>query len=403
MPDIENDLAALKKRRSTIQASCTRIKTFVGTIVPTAVTPAIKAQLEERRIKLEHFWSEYESVQTDIELQDDNETNHRAGFEEAFYTLSARIRELSSEIQQPRPLTPSGSRSSNTSELLSQVRLPKLNLPVSSGSYDEWFPFYDTFQSIIHRNTSLDNIQKLQYLRASLTGDAKNIISALEILAANYNTAWNLLKNRYDNRRVIAQNHIKAIMELPSMTRENACELRQIIDGASRHISALEALKRPTSQWDDLLIYILSNKLDPVSMREWQNSLTTTELPTYKQFSGFIAHRSQTLEATVKLSASMSMKSNSRTRPRSQAACVAAVKFKCTHCSEEHSIYYCPKFLALTVSQRIAAIRKAKICSNCLRSADHSANKCASGNCKTCKRKHNTLLHLDTGTRNIGP
>lgn len=396
MSSNENDLALLKKRRATIQASCTRIKTFVSTVVPTTVTPAIKAQLEERRIKLEHFWSEYESIQTDIELQDENEASHRAGFEEAFYTLSARIRELSSTIQHARPPTPPSTRSSSASELLSQVRLPKLNLPVFSGAYDEWFPFYDTFQSIIHRNTSLDDIQKLQYLRASLTGDAKNIISALEISAANYEAAWRLLKNRYDNKRVIAQNHIRAIMELPSMARENACELRQIVDGASRHISALEALKRPTSQWDDLLIYILSNKLDPASMREWQNSLTSTELPTYKQFSDFIAHRSQTLEATVKLGTSTSIKPSARAKPKSQTACVAAVKFKCVHCNEEHSIYYCPKFLALTVPQRIAEIRKAKMCLNCLRSTAHSANKCTSGNCKTCKKKHNTLLHLDT-------
>jgi len=128
----------------------------------------------------------------------------------------------------------------------------------------------------------------------------------LEVSAANYRVAWDLLKECYDNKRVIAQNHIKAILELPSMTRENACELRQIANSASRHLRALEALKRPTSQWDDLLVHILSTKFDFMSMREWQNSLVNTELPTFKQFSDFIVHHSQMLEATGKLNPSTS-------------------------------------------------------------------------------------------------
>lgn len=65
-----------------------------------------------------------------------------------------------------------------------------------------------------------------------------------------------MLKECYDNKRVIVRNHIKAIMELPCMTKENYFELRQIADGAAKHLHALQALKRPTAQWDDLLIHM---------------------------------------------------------------------------------------------------------------------------------------------------
>lgn len=163
----------------------------------------------------------------------------QAGFEEAFYPLSARIRELSNILRVvgwplPRPQV----QGHPILESLLQVRLPELNLLTFSGDYEEWFPFFDTFQAIIHANESLEDVQKLHYLRASLTGDAKNIISALKISAVNYQVAWRLLKERYDNKRVITQN-IRAIMKLPSMTRENVFELRQIADGALRHIHAL--------------------------------------------------------------------------------------------------------------------------------------------------------------------
>lgn len=49
--------------------------------------------------------------------------------------------------------------------------------------------------------------------------------------------------------------------ELPSMTKENTSELRQIADGAAHHIHALKALKRPTDSWDDPIVYLLSSIL----------------------------------------------------------------------------------------------------------------------------------------------
>jgi len=91
------------------------------------------------------------------------------------------------------------------------VRLPKLNLSTFSGKYDEWFLFFDTFNSVIYSNTSFSNTQKFQYLRASLTGGANAIISSLELSDANYDVAWSILKDRYDNKRVNVQTYVKAI------------------------------------------------------------------------------------------------------------------------------------------------------------------------------------------------
>lgn len=396
------NIAVLKKRRAIIQGSCTRIKTFVESVPPAAITPSITAQLQERLSKLDRYWSDYESVQTNIELLDENESNNRAGFEDAFYSLAGRIRELLTPNSSRQAINPSptSSRASNAPDPYADVKLPKL-LPLEfSGKYDEWFPFLDTFLTTIHANESLHEIQKLRYLRSYLKGEAKNIISSLETSAHNYEVAWDLLRKRYDNKRAIAEKHISAIMELPSMKQENAGELRQIADGATRHIHALQALKRPTSHWDDLLIHILSNKLDPATNREWKNSLKTTELPTFKQFMDFITHHSEMLESTEQASVSASKdKSRASSSAKRQAACVASVKLKCSHCGEEHSIYHCPKFLEFTIPQRIAEIKRAKICVNCLRSTDHAANKCTSGSCRICKKKHNTLLHLTEKTQ----
>ncbi|XP_025264962.1 uncharacterized protein LOC112638118 [Camponotus floridanus] len=181
-------------------------------------------------------------------------------------------------------------------------------------------------------------------------------------------------------------------MQLPCMSKENSVELRQIADGAMRHVHALNALGCPTSQWDDLLIFILTDKLDARTSREWQSSLDTPDLPTLQQFIKFLTRQCQMLEATSKVTPNT--KNNPRSQTSRQIACAAATTSKCGHCNGEHSIYYCKDFLALTIPQRVSEIRKKKVCVNCLRSTSHASNKCPSGDCKICKSEHNSLLHL---------
>lgn len=171
--------------------------------------------------------------------------------------------------------------------------------------------------------------------------------------------AWNLLRDRYDNKQVIVQAHLKAIIELPSITKENASELRQIADSAARHIQALKALKRPTDSWDDLLVYLLVSKLDATTAREWQSPLTGTELPTLKHFLDFLAHRSQVLESTAKSANIFSKNAITRfhANNKQRASCNASVKVKCDYCQGEHLIYQCKQFSALPIPKQIAEVR----------------------------------------------
>lgn len=402
---IAGDTSAWKRQRGTIKAACTRIETFVNSV--DNVTPDIVAQLEERRARLEIIFNEYDNIQSNLEAIDESneEINDRANFEDAYYAVCAQIRHMTrpASVQPATQLRAARSptQSSSGTEHATHIRLPKINLPSFSGNYDKWFPFYDTFRALIHNNESLNNVQKFEYLRSSLTGQATNIVSSLEISERNYDLAWNLIKERYDNKRIIVQAHIKAILETTVMSKENADELRQISDGVSRHIRALSALGRPADSWDDLLIHIISAKLDSVTAREWHASLQGAELPTLKQFLDFIAHRSQTLEAMGAKGASAhdraSTRSQGRSNNRQQAACVATVRGKCYYCAGEHTVYACREFLGLPVDRRIAEMRRRRICLNCLRTAAHAANRCTSGGCRACGLKHNTLLHLAQG------
>lgn len=79
---------------------------------------------------------------------------------------------------------------------------------------------YEMFNSLIYSNCDLSNTQKFQYLRSSLKGNAAKVMSSLEISGNNYTDAWARLKERYDNKRLILQNYIKAFFNLP-VKKEN--------------------------------------------------------------------------------------------------------------------------------------------------------------------------------------
>jgi len=53
----------------------------------------------------------------------------------------------------------------------------------------------------------------------------------------------------------------------------------------------------------------------------------------------------------------------------------------------------------MSIPERITTIRDKSLCLNCLRSSAHRAKDCKSGGCKKCSKKHNTLLHITTSTK----
>ncbi|XP_039312430.1 uncharacterized protein LOC120359352 [Solenopsis invicta] len=194
-PRTVSDLAAYKRRRGMVKGSCTRMETFLNDI--DTLTDDARAQVEIRQARLESFWEDYCKIQTQIKMIDEEEVTDRIAFEEMFYSLCARFRRLLNSDNTSgarRGSTQSATRADN--ETISHVRLPKINLPTFSGRYDDWFPFRDTFVTIIHNNTSLSDIQQFQYLRAALTDKALDIVKPLEISENNYDLAWSLLKER---------------------------------------------------------------------------------------------------------------------------------------------------------------------------------------------------------------
>ncbi|KYN22031.1 hypothetical protein ALC57_05586 [Trachymyrmex cornetzi] len=374
-------------------------------------------QLPERIQRTEDLYNAYNEAQTliaeiklealaardpapsqeELQMLDAELTRERQSVEDAYFEHWAIAKRLVRERQAVQVLPQPGQQVIDNTHNIN-VKLPTLQLPQFNGNYDQWLMYKDTFISVIHANTRLTNIQKFQYLRSSLFGDVLQVIHTLETTDDNYVVAWRLITERYENRKLIINKHIKELFELQPVSKSNHVSLRSFIDAVRTHVRALEVLKQPVTHWDTILIYLLIDKLDYATRKDWEFEVRKNApdtMPTLETFMEYLADRAHTLELVEGTkSKTEQVKSMMQKNSTKKVTMAAVPKFKCVYCNDSHHISKCDRFKALSVSDKLAEVRKRQLCINCMRKG-HFKQACMTSSCRLCSRKHNTMLHID--------
>jgi hypothetical protein len=124
-------------------------------------------------------------------------------------------------------------------------------------------------------------------LPSCLSGEALRAVESLTVSSENYNVAWDILKKRFCNKRLIVHDHIIAITKAPQVIKASHSSLRCFLDTLNSNVAALRQLEVPIDTWHALLVVIIVDKLDDNLAREWQATLTD-EVPTYGQTIEFL-------------------------------------------------------------------------------------------------------------------
>ncbi|XP_011869055.1 PREDICTED: uncharacterized protein LOC105562656, partial [Vollenhovia emeryi] len=367
----EQAIAVLKKKRGIVKGQLSKFVTFIDRYSEAGHTPELEARLE----KAEQLWANFDRVQTELEIADEAQSSHRDAFEESYFAVIGKAKGLR---QTPTVAQPQAGYTCNNQN----VKLPALKLPDFNGEYSKWIQFSDTFKAIIHNNTALTTTQKFYYLKSCLSGDAARTLDTLEASDANYDVAWDILTERFENKNIIVHNHVKALFELPPVTKDSYNSLRDLSDSISQHLRALKSLDQPVDSWDSIIIYLCASKLDIASRNEWEKlSVKSSELPDIDEFKTFLNERCQILERLSKDNKQLDKRNVIKdSRDKSKANSLS-------HLASNVDL------LSLSVDERLAQIRKLKLCTNCLRN-NHFSKNCKAGGCKKCNGRHNTLLHL---------
>lgn len=286
--------------------------------------------------------------------------------------------------------------STNLNDTDNGLRLPHIKIPTFEGDYKSWTSFHDLFLQTIHKNARLGNAQKLHYLKSVIAGEAAALIKHLSISDDNYTAAWDILVNRYDNKRMLVNNHLATFLSQQSLQVESAAGLKKLHDTTLECINAISNLKINIETWDPILIYIVSQKLDRDTIKLYEQSLhTPKEIQSLSDFMSFLENRFQSLETskTNKKDAIITERPKIFTRNYH-----AQVTLACSFCKEQHLTFTCRKYNNLTAIQRLDFIKKNKLCWNCLTS--HPVGQCRSqSRCKNCNSNHHTSIHFAIGRR----
>lgn len=87
---------------------------------------------------------------------------------------------------------------------------------------------------------SYSDIQKMQYLKTLVSGEAEKTIANLEITSENFEKAWKILTARYENKRAIRDTHLELLLKLPNISFDSSSNLREYFDRSRECIELLE-------------------------------------------------------------------------------------------------------------------------------------------------------------------
>lgn len=330
----------------------------------------------------------------------------------------------------PDPTTPHSADSEHEhtahfpTQVLSGVKLPKLNLQTFDGSPLKWISFINLFDTTVHKNASISNVAKFQYLLSVLSGEALTLIRSLNLTAANYLIAYSLLRERYHNIRRLTTLHLNYLLDLPTVPHNNPKQLRAFITTFYEHTESLKALNHDVTLNNPLLSAHLLRKLDNKTVqkleqyRESRPNEEPTEphsLPEVMEIIKFlnlecahiedanlhtassdikVKHPHNTMSSKPKgdsYKRAVTMLSTASNSTKSQST----VEPSCFCCHKpDHKIYTCLMFKDKSPNDRYQIVKDNKRCVSCL--GTHSVKDCRSkASCVTCHKKHHSLLHFN--------
>lgn len=400
----EQKLKDLNKRRGSIRQRLTVFEKYLQPLLD--LTEVNNVKVNELRLRLStvrELCSSFDDIQTQIELLVDDDSselqmNERETTESRFYELIASGQALLEHFEKKNADESLSHKSNRTSVV--KLKLPPIQIPSFEGDHGNWLSFRDTYLSLIHENEEIDNINKFHYLKQYLKGSASKVIDSLAVSSNNYDTAWSLLCERFDNKHMLVHEHIKCLFSIETLHKESEKGIRHIIDTLTKNLSALNSLGEPTDKWDSLIIYMASAKLDSFTARKWEESRSDKESPTLEDFFSFLRQRATVLET---INATRSSGNTNTNKNKNEKQLLKSKSFiassgeltpagSCLSCKENHKLYECPRFKSLPLEQRITSVNQWNLCPNCLRGG-HQSYKCRLFGCRICKKKHNTLLH----------
>ncbi|XP_061728871.1 uncharacterized protein LOC133533829 [Cydia pomonella] len=374
-----------------------------------------RGYLESRLKNIEHYWSIFQSAHQDLLKCTPTERRMDIPYlvnedyyihEDLYFCLSGDIKDMLSSFSSGK-CNHTATDSSITGD---KVKLPRVQPPVFSGSYEDWPTFQDIFESLIHNNSSLTNVVKLHFLKNSVSGEAQALLKHIQVTDANYEEAWKTLKNRYGNKRIIVNAIMKRLFSQKKLYSQTANQIKSLLDTTTECLNSLSNLKVSVESWDPMIVHLIVSKLDTETHKDWEEysfKSTPDDLPKWSELRTFLETKFRTLEFIHHTTSTAPSSSRPATQKTFHLTSPAPSNVQsslnttspatsirtCIKCNDNHTLSHCKDFASMDVAERNDYVKTNNLCYNCLLSG-HSVFKCRlPTSCQICHKRHHSLLH----------
>jgi len=289
-------------------------------------------------------------------------------------------------------------KASSVRSVSSRCRLPKFELPIFKGDPLSWQGFWDQFSTSIHDNDEITDIDRFNYLKRYLGGQALETISGLSLSSANYKEAIKILTERFGNPQVLISAHMDCLIRMSKVVHKNdIIPLRKLYNKIENCVRNLSALKLDASSYGSLLIPLLKDKLpDELNMtiaRRFGSDLWTLE-----RLMKFFNDELTAYENCKTVIKSMSPEGKGKSNKEFfTSSCLLRYSSdsnninNCLYCNE--SGHFASRCTSVTnIATRRELLRKQGRCFVCLRTG-HLGRNCPSRySCRKCKKKHHISI-----------
>ena len=277
----------------------------------------------------------------------------------------------------------------------------KMPVPSFDGQYENWPKFKILFKEVVDKAPDPPAV-KLYHLEHALVGTAAGSIDAKTISEGNYAHAWEILEEKYGNKRHAIDRHIHGLLNLTKVTKEDHVELRKLVDGCTKHVESLKFLGQEFTGISELIVvHLLSTALSEELLKRWESTVKNGDLPKYDKMVEFLKAQCFVMERCDNMNPkkpTVQPKPVVKTTQKSFAVSTeseARSNDRCDFCGKGHKNHACSEFKALPMQEKLAKVREHNLCFNCLKKG-HPSKKCTSpGTCSKCKRRHHSLLHSE--------
>ncbi|XP_049316561.1 uncharacterized protein LOC125779324 [Bactrocera dorsalis] len=268
------------------------------------------------------------------------------------------------------------------------------------------------FTAVYINHPQLSQAQKLYHLRYKTKGQAGEIVKQFALNDNNFNLAWEALKARFENERILVDKQVTSLLNLPKIKKETSVEFIKLESTVSNCLSVLSTLNIPTDSWDPILVNICTAALPEKSLLLWEQSLSSRKkCPPWQQIKDFLPTQyeiAERLEENIIKTKNIKHDQNrslnrpqARSKTKSNRISNKSQSFtseqkehtSCELCKRGHKLISCQRFKNLNINERNTFVRSKRLCTNCLSHA-HTYKNCKSKfNCLHCHKRHHSMLY----------